>query len=103
MPIKVGITKEEAQRRLGNVPGEYVFFCKDGRVLRNLGELRDVLGTMSDDLFSYHVNKDKNDFMNWVRDVVKDEALAKQLSKVNRPRKAADVVKKEINFLGKKV
>ena len=97
------VTKEEAQRRLGNVPEEYVFFCKDGRVLRNLGELRDALGTMSDELFSYHVNKEKNDFMNWVRDVVKDEALAKQLSKANRPRKAADVVKEEIKFLSKRL
>ena len=47
-------------------------------------ELDTTLQTMPGGTFSYHVNSDKNDFANWVRDVIGDVTLARNL------RKAAD-------------
>jgi hypothetical protein len=41
---------------LADVPQEYVFWCCDGRILKNLRELCDALGAMSDDTFACHVN-----------------------------------------------
>ena len=66
----------EAMQFLVDVPAEYVFWCEDGRVLRNLKDLADALATMSDETFAHHANTEKNDFSRWVRDIIKDEWLA---------------------------
>ncbi len=65
------ILKHHAERRLADVLDQYVFWCHDGRVLRNLRELKDALEMMSDENYAYHANKDKNDFSNWIKEVFK--------------------------------
>ena len=52
----------EIQEYLANVTGEHVFYLNDGRILRNMEELRDAINSMSDELYAYHVNEEKNDF-----------------------------------------
>ena len=59
-------------------PDRY-FFLADGRPIKSLLELADALEDMSDDVFSHHVNPDKNDFARWVQDVFCDEDLAIKL------------------------
>jgi len=39
----VKISKEEANRRLGNMPDEKHFWCHDGKLIKNLGELEKAL------------------------------------------------------------
>lgn len=73
------IPKEEATRYLADVPREYVFQCHDSRVFKNLQELRDGLASMTEEVYAYHANAQKNDFSNWVRDIIKDERLAADL------------------------
>ena len=73
------LTKEIASRMLGDVPEDKRFWCNDGRVLKNLRELETALKEMSDETFHYHVTEAKNDFTNWVKDVIGDEDLAKDL------------------------
>jgi len=69
----------EAGRLLGNVPEQFTFRCNDGTVLWNPRDLSDAVGNMPDEVFSSHVNRQKNDFANWVRDVIGDHALARDL------------------------
>lgn len=73
------VSKEEATRYLADVGEEYVFRCHDSRVFKNLRELRDGLANMIDEVYAYHANAEKNDFSNWVRDIIKDETLAAEL------------------------
>jgi hypothetical protein len=73
-------TKKQANSLLAKVPEEYVFYCCDGKVFADLQELSEGLATMSDEVFAYHVNAEKNDFCNWVRGVIKDETLAADLA-----------------------
>src|SRR5512136_5816 len=87
---------------LADVPQEHVFWCCDGRILKNLRELCDALGAMSDDVFAYHVNAAKNDFYNWVKDIVKDDALAGDLLRASDSRTAVTVVTERIDFLSSK-
>ena len=61
---------------LADTKPENYFITKDGQKLRNLSHLHKALLAMSDDVFSHHVNRQKNDFYNWVRDVYKDAALS---------------------------
>ena len=87
------ISKQDAQRMLDNVPQEYLFRFADGRTLANMSELGDALRNISDETFNFHVNSDKNDFSNWVRDVIKDEKLANE---------AMQVAEKSINLKKRK-
>jgi len=99
----VKISKEEANRRLGDVPDDKRFWCQDGKVVKNLKELQEVLNGMSDETFRYHSREDRNDFSNWIRDVVRDEKLARDLSKARSHTQASQAVAHRISFLETKI
>jgi hypothetical protein len=73
--------KLDAGKLLADVPDEYVFRCCDGSIYRNMKELRDGLEGISDETFAFHSNAEKNDFGNWVKDIIKDEKLGRDLVK----------------------
>lgn len=79
--------KKETKHSLVNAPDECCFWTCDGRVLHNLHDLHHALEEMSDESFCYHVTKEKNDFAKWVREVLQDSQLAKQISRI-KTRKA---------------
>ncbi|MFT4303846.1 MAG: DUF5752 family protein [Candidatus Woesearchaeota archaeon] len=66
----------------GEVPEKYHFYLNDGRRLKDLYELIDALDSMSDEVFKYHVNESKNDFSNWIKEVMDDQTLAEDLKEV---------------------
>ena len=77
----VKITGAIAKAWLADVPQEKRFWCSDGQVMKNLPELEAALKQMSEDTFRYHSNETKSDFGNWVRDVIGDEKLSRDLQK----------------------
>lgn len=93
------IQKLDAGKLLGDVPAEYVFYCHDGSIFRNMRDLREGLEAVSDDTFAFHVNAGKNDLGNWVRDVIKDEKLARDLSKATGKLEAAKSVAARVSSL----
>jgi hypothetical protein len=99
----VRISTEEANRRLGDVLDEKRFWCHDGKLTKNLGELGKALNEMSDETFHYHSSEGRNDFSNWIRDVVGDNKLANDLSKAKSRIQASKAVAKRISFLQSKL
>ena len=93
------LLKKDAQRFLAKVPEPFVFWSNDGRVLHDMTELADALNSMSDETFAYHSNDYKKDFANWVRDVIGDAMLAKDLEKSLSRTEAARVVAKRLALL----
>jgi len=93
------VSKQEAGKLLANVPKEYVFWCCDGSVFRNMKELEQALASMTDETFACHSNEQKKDFSKWVQDVIGDKELAKDLGKSLNRTQAANVVAKRIAFL----
>jgi hypothetical protein len=93
------MTKAAAKEKLSDVPDEKRFWCNDGRYLKNLEELESALQQMTDDTFSYHSNESKTDFSNWVKDVIGDEKLARDLKKSTTPAQAAKSVADRIKWL----
>ena len=99
----VKISKEEANRRLGDVTDEKRFWCQDGKVVKNLKELEKTLNDMRDETFHYHSGEGRNDFSSWIRDVVGDNKLANDLSKAKSHMQASKAVAQRISFLQSKV
>jgi hypothetical protein len=99
----VKISKEEAKRRLGDVPDEKRFWCYDGKNFNNLRELRKAFIDMSDETFHYHLGEGRSDFSKWVREVVGDEKLANDLSKAKSRIQASQTVAQRISFLESKL
>jgi len=99
----VKISKEEANRRLGDVPDGKHFWCHDGKLIKNLGELGKALNNMSDETFHYHSGEGRSDFTSWIRDVVGDDKLARDLSKAKSRIQASKAVAQRISFLQSKV
>ena len=57
------------------------FKLADGKEIKNLNELNKSLENIDENVFRHHANDERNDFSNWVRDVVGDEKLAEDLSR----------------------
>ncbi len=68
--------------KIKDCPPENVFWLCTGVTLKNIEELKKALKTMEDGVFNYHVNAEKNDFANWIKDIFKDIKLAERLQKV---------------------
>jgi hypothetical protein len=95
--------KQEAKRLLAEVPNEYVFRCHDGLILQGMKELGNDLNSMADETYVFHANTEKNDFTNWVRDVIKDDMLAKDLQKATNRIQAAKRVASRIAILSNRL
>ena len=96
------IAKQDAQQYLADVPEQHIFYCCDGRTIRNLTELQSTLETMSDDTFIYHSDHLKSDFSNWVHEIIKEGKLAEELRTAGTNRiQALDAVRQRIAVLQK--
>ncbi|MFH1381947.1 MAG: hypothetical protein ABIH70_03540 [Chloroflexota bacterium] len=93
--------RQAARKFLADVPPEHVFRCKDGKVLRNVKELGDALSVMSKETYGYHWNAGKNDFSNWVRDIIGDVKLAKELEGATSQSLAAWEVATRLAYLAR--
>jgi hypothetical protein len=93
------VSKSAAKAKLGDVPEEKRFWCHDGRYLKNLEELGAALEQMAEETYRYHSNETKTDFSNWVRDVIGDEKLAKDLLNGTVPAQAAQSVADRVKWL----
>ena len=93
--------KDRAKRFLADVPAENVFRCVNGHILRNLKDLEIELKTISEQDFRYHMNEQKHDFSNWVKDIIKDNSLAKTLLKDTTPAQAAKDVTARVSDLSR--
>ncbi len=94
--------KKETTVYLANVPDEFVFYCCDGTIFRNMRELRDGLASMSEETYVYHVNAGKNDFYRWTLDIIRDEKLANDLQKASSRNDAARKVGTRVSTLNRK-
>ena len=99
----VKLSKTVAETRLGDVAVEKQFFCQDGQVFKNLRELEVALMDMSVGTYQHHVNESKNDFSNWVSQVIGDDKLSRDLLKSMEPIQAGKNVAARIAWLESKL
>jgi hypothetical protein len=73
--------KDKSRNNHKKLPPRKYFWLANGAVIKSLEEFLDALKVMDDELFGEHVNKDRNDFSNWVKHVLKNEHLGERLEK----------------------
>ena len=61
-------------------PQENIFILCNGKPVKNVKELADVIDKLEDSVFEHHVKQDQNHFAAWVKDVIKDAELAEKLA-----------------------
>ena len=93
--------KSMKSKLLPSVNHEKRFFANNGETYSNYYELLEGLRAMDSATFYHHVNGNKNDFMNWVRDVFSDKRLAKEIAKLPWPEITAKKVEERIKSLQK--
>ena len=79
----------------GTSPDKYFILC-NGKRLKNIKELAEVMEEIEDHVFSHHVTHDKNDFARWVHDVFEDTDLAQKLAGVKDKRHVQFIIYKHI-------
>ena len=75
---------------------QHYFYLNNGKKLKNIAELMESLKDMDQDLFSFHVNEQRNDFASWVRDVFEEKELARRISRARYPSSMLKSIEKYI-------
>ncbi|MFH1649047.1 MAG: hypothetical protein ABIA93_00680 [Candidatus Woesearchaeota archaeon] len=85
--------KKVAKKRINHIraPPEKWFVLANGEALKDVRALADALERIEDHIWAHHVQPDRNDFANWIRDVFQDMELADQLT-IAKDRKHAQLV-----------
>ena len=87
----------EAATMLQDVPIEHAFKLHKTEIeITNLFELADALEIMSDESYNHHVSSDRNDFANWVEEIVKDQELSMSMRNAKDRKHALSMVKNRI-------
>ncbi|MEI6532303.1 MAG: hypothetical protein WCO06_00530 [Candidatus Roizmanbacteria bacterium] len=63
--------------------GNQRFWLSDGQVLSDMLDLLEVLRKMSEETYKKHVNQEKNDFAEWIGNVLHDRICAIKLRKAH--------------------
>ncbi|NQU78476.1 hypothetical protein HQ545_01780 [Candidatus Woesearchaeota archaeon] len=78
--------KRDENNKLREILPEQHFILNDGTKIKNIEELAILMDRISDEDFSFHVQEDKNDFSNWIRDVFKNPEMAEELEQIKDQR-----------------
>ncbi len=76
---------------------KYYFHLYNGKTLKNIRDLIDALKVMDQETFRHHVNEGRNDFANWIRDVLKDDHLALKIVHLENRKSIIVALEKAIN------
>ena len=79
-----------------DAPENSYFILCNGKPVKNIKELADIMEEIEDEIFNHHVTPDKNDFATWVKDIFKDIELAEKLAGIKDKKHMQLVVYKHI-------
>jgi len=76
---------------------ENCFTTIDGKILKNVFDLKNYLITCSENNYSHHVSSSKNDFASWVKEVLASKELSERLTNSITLAKAIDTINLFLN------
>jgi archaellum component FlaC len=97
-PEDTPIKPEPIKPKLEEAPKkQYSFITRGGKEVHNLYELLDELIEMDSQTFIFHVGNGRNDFAEWVREVMKHRELADELSKLSTKSDMVKAITRKLN------
>lgn len=95
------LSETKIRQILSDTPEENAFYLSDGRTIRNLKDLSNTLKDMDKETWSFHVNKEKNDFYNWISQVFDDRKLANDIKRTKNIRIMQSKINRRVKQLKK--
>ena len=80
---------------MGKLPEHKKFFMINGEKAESLGDLRVLMMSMKEKDFQHHISG-RNDFANWIRDILHKDFLADRLEKVKSRDEMLELIHDEI-------
>ena len=91
------LSKKDIQKKIRkNAPLAQYFILCNGQRVKNVKELADKMEHLEDDVFDHHANPEKNDFVNWVKDVFKEVELAEKIAEAKNKEHVQLIIYKHI-------
>lgn len=81
--VKKTAKKTRKKKVFVNPSEDKHFVLSNGTVVINYKVLADIIPSISDEVFSHHVNVQRNDFATWVEDVFDEKELAESIRKAS--------------------
>lgn len=76
-------TKKPAKKQTKisqDAPQEHYFLFCDGHPVKNVTQLAEKLEHIKEEVFNHHVTEDRNDFVNWIKDIFEEVELAEEIA-----------------------
>lgn len=87
---------DDSKLLLDVAPNNYLDLIDKSKI-KSLVGLAGSLKTMPDDVFGYHVNFQRNDFSEWIKDIIKDNQLAEIISKAEGSHEMARLIEDRLS------
>jgi hypothetical protein len=107
--LSKGISKYELQRTNGSECAavllsevkhpEHYFYLSNGIAIKSLSELLDHLKEMDENTFRQHVNQERNDFSEWVSNIIGDKTLGRKIKELKERDEIAKAVEIRVDFI----
>ncbi len=78
---------------------DHYFYLNNGAPIRGLCELKEHLSEMDDNTFKSHVNEERNDFSEWVSNIVGDKTLGKKMSELKDKEEMSKAVDIRVEYI----
>ncbi len=75
-------SRKSPKRQMPEISPDKYFILQNGAAIKSIEDLAMFMDTISDDVFNFHVNEEKNDFANWIKGVFDNDPLAEALMSV---------------------
>ncbi len=100
---KMGENEYSEFKILSSTSKEELFHLQNGLEITSVEELKKELKNMPEEVFKHHVNKKKNDFSKWIRDVFKDKQLAEKIKKARNKEEMTRIIEERLIEIEKKL
>ncbi len=94
---------EDIKKILSNVSDFESFWFCNNTVASSLEELSKLLLEVDDTTFRYHLHKNKNDYEDWIKNIIGDEEFSKEISRVKTRITLSKKIEERVDFLKKQL
>ena len=88
--------KQRRRKLLKDAPENMQFWLKTGIPIKNVVELANAFEQMEHDTYYHHANEQKNDFSSWVKEVLDEKTLARDLQTAKSKQEAHTLTLKHL-------